>query len=498
MALEQFFNRVFRSVVTTSATEEIIRHLWIDKLEESDKESRISAQRLLDWYNKNTDAILVHLEEAAKKSFDAEEIKNWQWPLLNGVPRMIKRNALAYKQAPNRKLYQGIGKDKKEIETDSPIYELVYGNTGMFKKIDINKKFKEMDRYSYLFNTLHVEVVPRKGAIDWDIRLKPQTIVVQDPEDCLTYNKIAFEYSLMDADTLTPYNGWVYWSKDFYAMRLSNHEWIGIANAEGLNPYGIIPVVVIRKLEQDDYWGSCGSDLVDGFEKMNIQFSQTWETAFMQTFGVPVGINLHLKPEEKLHISPKIPVTVEDVGVDEVPPSLTFVKPENDIDKLQDLVNFYLKALGNSEGLPPGAWSMEEIPESGFAKFMNNIESIENREDGIQAWVKIEQEMFDVSRTIHNYYAKEWGMKEIPDDITLEVSFPPVKIPESPIEKTTRYVAAKAAGLTSPVRYYMEEHGMDREKAMDLVAEIQEENELTQPKEPIPLEYEEKDNEDKE
>ena len=491
MALQEFFDRMFVNGKVSNPTEAMIRHLWITKLEETEKTSRADAQRLLDWYNRNTVEIIAYLKEAAKKTFDSAEIKNWQWPLLNGVPRMINRMSLAYKQAPERKLFRGTGKSRTEIEAGDEIYEIIYGQDGAFRNIDIDKKFKEMDRYSNLFNTLHTEVVPRKGAIDWDIRLKPQTIVVPDPEDCLTYNKIAFAINLMDPDTLIPYSGWIYWSKDFYAMRLSNQEWVGMANEEGLNPYGIIPVVVIRKLEQDDYWGAVGSDLVDGFEKMNIQFAQTWETAIMQTFGVPVGINLGLKPEEDLKIGPRKPVTVEDVGKDEVEPSLKFVKPDNDIEKLTDLIDFYLQTLSNSQGLPPGSWSMTEIPESGFAKFMNNIESIEMREDGIAAWKKREQELFNVSRTIHNYYAKEWKVKPIPDDVNLEVIFPAVKIPESPLEKTTRYVAAKAAGLTSPVRYYMEEHGLDRDKAMELVELIQEELALSQPKEPTALPFNE-------
>ena len=483
MALDNFFSNIFGSS-SIAVTEDIVRNLWIAKLEEDEKVARTAAQRLLDWYSKDSTAIYLHLKEAAKKSFDTDEVKDWQWPLLNGVPRMINRLSLAYKEAPERKLFKGYGKDRKEIEVDSEVYESVFGLEGMFRKIDINQKYKEMDRYSSLFNTLHTEVVPRKGAIDWDIRLRPQTIVVPDPKDCLTYNKIAFACNFMDPNTLIPYGGWIYWSEDFYAMRLTNQDWIGLANEEGLNPYGIIPVVVIRKSEQDDYWGFSGSDIVDGFEKLNIQFAQTWETGIMQTFGIPFGVNLHLKPEETLKVGPRKPVTVEDVGKDEVTPSLSFPKPENDIDKLTDLITFYLKALGNSEGLPPSAWSMEEIPESGFAKFMNNIESIENREDGINRWKKIETELFNTSRTVHNYYAKEWKVKPIPEDIYMELTFPAVKIPESPLERTTRYVAAKAAGLTSAVRYYMEEKGMTEEQATELVVKIQKELELSQPKEP--------------
>lgn len=483
MAINNFLSKIFDSS-TVEVTEDIIRNLWIAKLEEDEKQARADAQRLLDWYSKDSAAINLHLLEAAKKTFDSAELKDWQWPLLNGVPRMINRLSLAYKEAPERKLFKGLGKARKEIEPDSEIYEAVFGIEGMFHNIDLNQKFKEMDRYSSLFNTLHTEVVPRKGAIDWDIRLRPMTIAVPDPEDCLTYSKIAFACNVMNPDTLIPAGGWIYWSKDFYAMRLTNQDWVGMENEEGLNPYGIIPVVVIRKAEQDDYWGFGGSDLVDGFEKLNIQFAQTWETAFMQTFGIPFGVNLHLKPEETLKIGPRKPVTVEDVGKDEVPPSLTFPKPENDIDKLTDLVTFYIKALGNSEGLPPSAWSMEEIPESGFAKFMNNIESIENREDGINRWKKVEAELFNTSRVVHNYYAKEWGVKPIPEDIYMELNYPAVKIPESPLERTTRYVAAKAAGLTSAVRYYMEEKGLTEEQATELVKKIQEELELSQPKEP--------------
>ena len=289
----------------------------------------------------------------------------------------------------------------------------------------------------------------------------------------------------MDPDTLRLREGWVYWSRDLHAYRLDNGEWHGISltseagDQEGDNPYedGAMPIVTVRKIEQDDYWGTYGADFVEAVEQAHVQLCNMWFNAFMQNHGQPVGTNLQLEPGSELSVGPDSPIIVEGVLKDDVPPSLVFAKPDSETSTAQEMIEWFLGKAGQGYGLPPGAWSMDETPESGFAKFMNNIELLEDRDDSRAMWEKVEQELFAKSLMVWNRWAVDQGEQPLPDDLRLEVEFPPVKFPESPAEKATRYTLNIQAGLSSPVRYFMEEEGLDEDEAKEKAIAIQVENE---------------------
>lgn len=471
MAREGFFDAIFAGM---SYAGMLVHNAWIKDLEDSDKEARKEAQRLLDYYNRDRKAIVDHMKEAARKTF-GDEVNDWQWPVVNGVPRVIKRLSLAYITAPERRVKRG----DKVLETTTKEHALVFGEGGLYDGIDINRKMKEADRYSSLYNTVHFEIVPRKGRIDWDIRLRPGVIVVPDPDDYLQFANFAYEFNPMDPATLKARNGWVYWTPDEHKYIVASGETIGMSLDSGENPYGgEIPIVTVRKLIQDDYWGSFGADLVDAFEQANLQLGNNWENGFMQTHGQAFAINLGIKPGQTLVTGPKNPINVEDVGREDFPPSLGFVKPDADIEVVLNMVEWLIKNCGQSYGLPPSAWSLDEVPESGFAKFMNNIELFEDREDGQAMWIEIERDAFRKSRMVWNRWSVENGAKQIPEDLELDITFPPVSMPENPSEKMTRYTMGIKAGVSSPVRYFMEEENLEREAAIAKAKEIEEENDM--------------------
>jgi hypothetical protein len=471
MARSGFFETIFAGMTPSEA---LVRNLWVAALEETDKFEREEAQRLLDYYNRDQAAIVEHATKAAEKTFGTE-VADWQWPPLNGVPRIMKRLSLAYLSPPDRKLMRG----GNVLEVGSKEHDLVFGPGGLYSAIDIDRKMKEVDRYSTLLNTVHIEVVPRKGLIEWDIRLRSGVIVIEDPDDYLQFVKFAYEFNPLDPATLRARTGWVYWTKDEHKYLPTASDPVGMSLEDGSNPYaGEIPIVTVRKLAQDNYWGRFGADLVDGFEQVYLQLGNLWENAFMQTHGQALGINLGLKKGETLVTGPKNPILVEAIGKDEVAPDLRFVKPDADITIVRELIEWYVNANGLCYGLPPGSWSLDTTPESGFAKFMNNIELFEDRDDGQAMWIKVEEELFRKSRTVWNRWALENGNKQIPEDLELQVTFQPVRLPESPVDKATRYTMGIKAGITSPVRYFMEEEGLKRDEAIAKAKEIEEENSM--------------------
>jgi hypothetical protein len=330
-----------------------------------------------------------------------------------------------------------------------------------------------------LFNTLHVEVVPRGGAIDWDLKLRPISFVVPHPADAFQPYSFGYEWNLLDPGTLARRDGYVVWEEDRHIWLGTNGAWVGISLEDGTNPYdGIMPVVVVRKEEQADYWGEAlGADVVNAFEQLSLQLANMWENSFMQTHGQPFGVNLGVPDGTTFRSGPKKPWLVEDVAKDKVPPSLTFPKPEVDLTEVTAMLDWFLKATGSAKSLPPSAWSGEEKDLSGFAKMIDNMELMEVREEELQMWAAVEEELFTKSVMVWNRWPDlREGQKEFPEGVTLQVVHQPVTFPESPTDKLANLKVASDLNVDSPAHYIAREEDIPLDKAMEKVLEIVEAN----------------------
>lgn len=457
----------------------LVDRAWLDTLMKSEKTERTRAQLLLDWYQKDRDAIIGHLKTTAGKTFDATELGEWQWAMVNGVRRTIKRLAMAYKTPPVRVLTNA---DGRAIPEADPVYETY---KQMFQGMDMNKKFREFDRMAVLFNAIHVEVLLRNGAIDWDLKLRPISYVVPDPENVFQPYRFAYDYNMLNPKDMTVRKGTVVWSKE-------QHVWagegggteLGLSLDNGANPYqGELPIVVIRKEEQDDYWGEAiGQDIVDAFEQVSLQVANLWENMLFQTHSQPLGINLGLPQGSNLKTGPRNPLLVDGVGKDKERPSLEFLKPENDIERVMAVIDWYIKTTGSSEGLPPSAWSGEEKDLSGFAKLIDNFELLENREEEQPMWVGKEEELFETSKMVWNRWpgARPKDAQDMPEDVHLSVTFQPITFPQQPLEELGVLKLEIALNLNSAAHYLMKRDGISLDEAMKRVTEIAEVNKKLQ------------------
>jgi len=474
VSFNTWVKRLFETDYENAA--ELVDKIWRENLEANDKLERDAAKRLLDYYNRDRDEMLKHIKKAAKKTFSDEINEVWQWPFINGVPRTVKRLSQAYRDVPVRELVRG----DKILPTDDKAYDQL---ARLYKNFDPNAKLKDADRYSTLLNTTHIEVVPRNGSVDWDFRLRPKVTVLEDPNNYLDFIKFAYELSIINPETLAKRDGWVYWSEEEHFFLGTDRIKVGMSSSDPkdtTNPYRdrdkkqIIPIVTIRKIEQDEYWGKYGADLVDAIEAASLQLGNLWENGFLQTHGIPVGTNLGTKSGQTVTTGPRDGFFAENVTKDDVQPSLEFAKPDPDIDRMMNLIDWFIKQTGATYGLPPSAWALDETRMSGIAKFLDNLELLESREDEIAMWQKIEQDLFEKSRIVFNTWAKNG--EKIDMDLSLRVTFPQASFPESPTEKVERFLVESQAGLTSAVEWFMEEEGLDEEQAREKAQRIAKDN----------------------
>jgi hypothetical protein len=444
---------------------------FLDALEKKDSAERINAQRLINWYNRDRDEIVLHLKEAAGKK--VENVEDWSFPVINGVPRTIKRLSTVYKDPPTRDYFVG----------DKPAPEATLEKIDkMYSRIDLDKKMVTLDRWSTLLNTVHAELVFRKGYIDIDVRLRPSVVIVPDPEDFLEFAAFAYRWEPMDPETLEPVKGWVYWTEEMHLFITGAGKMVGMSNKEGTNPYKdpesgepLIPVVTVRKIEDiQDYWGRFGADLVDAQEAANVELGNMWETMGLQTHGWPVITNFGLPEGAVVKMGPKHPLVANKVTKEDHPPNVAFPKPDPDLGAVREVLDWFLRLNASAYGLPPSAWSLDEQALSGFSKFMDNIELLEAREEAVPQWQKIEADIFKKARIVYNYNAPD--KDKIPEEVKLKVTFPKPRIPESPTEEATRWALAIKSDLASLVDYFMGKEGLDRDSATERAKETVEAN----------------------
>lgn len=474
MSFNTWIKRIFSTDIANAKYE--TDKVWREALQGNESTEQAAAKRLLDYYNRDRTEMLKHIQAAAKKTFGSEINNVWQFPFINGVPRTIKRLSQAYRDPPVRELVRG----DKVLATDDKAYEQL---DRLYANLDPNAKLKNADQYSTLLNTTHVEVVPRNGSVDWDFRLRPKTTILEDPNNYLEFIKLAYSFAIVNPDTLERREGWVYWSAEEHFFLGTDKLKVGMSNEDPNNldnPYRdrdknqVIPIVTIRKVEQDEYWGRYGADLVDAIEAANLQLANLWENGFLQTHGIPIGTNLGTKEGETIQTGPREGFFQENMTKDDLPADLKFAKPDPDIKEMMDLIDWYIKQTGATYGLPPSAWALDETRMSGIAKFLDNLELLESREDEVAMWQRIEQDLFEKSRIVYNTWVKDSA--KIDMDLELQVTFPQTSFPESPTEKIQRFLVELQAGLTSPVEWFIEEEGLDEQQARDKAKRIAKDN----------------------
>ena len=450
-------------------------------------EVRKQAQRLIDWYQRDRPKIEKHIRQQAAVTF-GDRTREWQVPVINGVQRTIRRLAMTYKRPPERKYFIGT----KELAPDSK--EMV-AIERMYRGLDLNKRLRQNERWEVLLNTQHIEVVYRRGRIDWDARRRPDVMVITDPEDYLHFVTFARRIDLPKTDAAPSSNksgGFYCWSDEQYIF-VRDDGWIyGVATPDGTNPFlnakresleRPIPIVTFRKTECDDYWGRYGADVVDGFEQACIQLGSTWEDAFMQG-GVPIATNTGLGKQkgQTVAIGLKEPITVEGAIKDELPPNIEFKRPDSPIGVLQALIDWFVKLNSGSYGMPPSSWAQDEKVMSGFAKMIDSIELLEDRDENLVDKGTKEAMLFEASRMTWNRWHPVVA-EHVNDEIVLEATFDEVEFPEAPADEAIAAATEVQNNFSSAVDWIMKKRKIsNRAEALKMALQITEENALIQKK----------------
>jgi len=224
------------------------------------------------------------------------------------------------------------------------------------------------------------------------------------------------------------------------------------SNPEMINPYGRIPVAWAHEQARPGmFWNtSDGDDIVKATLLCAIKKTLKLHTFKHNSFkrvwlSMPSGdlANEQINdPTQALIVDQGGAVGVLDLQVDftQIDGAI-----QSDIDHTLDVYGMKLnqgQTIGNA-------------PQSGISLEIKNEVMKEVREMLVKIFMRVELELFDIIRIVHNYHAgQETGIELIPEDVELSITYNDIKQIVDPKVDREEWDYKKANNLCSPEEYY--------------------------------------------
>ena len=378
-----------------------LRRLSEERIEETLKDY---ANKSYHYFKNDMLGIEYYLTEYLKTIINPNVLNKMKLVIINYVPRIVKRLSIVYKKPPVIKLSSG----------EDAYKENTFG---------LNKKRKEFHRQAKLLNTILVRPIwdANKKIFNYTILHRGICDVVTDSQ---TNELQQLKYSVEITKGGEPEIVDIYWTAENHWATDKKGKPILLDGmpADGVNPYGVIPFVILRLEDSADFWGDGLIDVVNGNEALNGRLTDTFYKLYM-SFGVPLGTNLGIKSED-FYISPTTGIMIDDVKVNQQPPDLRFITPEQKVE-LDKVVNDWVKTeLASSKGLPTSNIRYT----SGFDRMVDNLELLELNEDDKEVLREFEFNLFEMMQIVGSVDGA--GISWLKSKM-LSVEFMPIEYPKT-------------------------------------------------------------------
>ena len=261
----------------------------------------------------------------------------------------------------------------------------------------------------------------------------------------------------------TTYSDWT--AKTWRKLNYVGHTLSAPGNADGVNPYGILPFVPLFDFVPDDqFFLPGGDDLVAAQRAINVGLANLWRAIELQSHGqawatgLPAGDVVRAGPDRTIALP-----TDGEFG---------FAAPETPIVEVLKAIEFVIKQTAVSNDLAANVFELDPKAESGSAKEAENRDLIEARADDIELWRVYEARLFEVIKRVVNTHTPG----TIAEGATVRVDFgDPESLDEA--SRLKNYQSRVDMGIWSPVDALMADNPdiRDRDAAMLLLQERRDE-----------------------
>jgi len=466
------------------------RALTIMKREAS-RERRKDMQKRIDYYY---DKQLEYLELALENQFNHPDRLRLQKEMHNITQMIIDELAVLYNEEPTREIQSSL-----KGEDISPEDKDFYND--LMKAARINLVMQTASRLTKLCKTVLIRVVWRNERIEYDI-LTPNVfdvvsnVVDQTQLEAVVYtNKVDIQNDDTQAKKLNQDQFqenendvvFTFWSKTNHFIftrhitKVGNYE-AQLIEVEGnpgdINPYGILPFIVLRDGEPlGDFWIDGGEDLIQANEINNVKLTETNNLTKMQAFGIPVRKGAPNAGQE-LSFDPSLIIDIPADQGDIKGADFKFVSPDAKIEEMHMDCEKRIKRTATKNNLNPERFSSSGQKSSAAAMQLRAADQNKILQQDKPFYRDFEKEIFEVTRVVNNFH----NTKKIPDSAELFIDFKDVEVPVTVEDQDAHNILMFNNGLLSKAQWLIDENPDVRtiDQALQMLVDIEKQNTVSE------------------
>jgi hypothetical protein len=423
---------------------------------ESEMERMAVSQKLHDYYQGDLDEIYNHLCATLGRTYTQNDILEFQMLYLPVMRRIIDKLCIVYK-----------GETERYVDGEGETEKL----TALYEQAGVDSKSKHWYRMAKLHHTILVQPVVREisgvPTLNFDIWTPNKVTVIEESENYLLPAKVIYQVSVKDENGKSVVNT-VFWSKDeHFIMDERGKTKRTEDNPDGKNPYGVLPFVVLRFGETDNFWGEGETVLANVEEKVDVLLIQLMDLLIMQGHGQPVMTNA--KVDGSIVTGPKHPLMLFPHNPDS-PATFEFATVSGKVTEITAAIDWIINKTSVMYGLSQSSEQGQSQTSSGYAKMLDNWDIIEKREEDMAVLSAFERVLYSVARTVCEYEGLEVPGEKSVD--TFYVEFSDYEFPQDPKVELEVKKAKMDLGLWTPLDDLMEDDPtLTKDEAFSIIEE---------------------------
>lgn len=377
------------------------------------------------------------------------------------VPRFVNTSAQLFHARPSWLLTRD-GEEVPPDDQDSKRWK------DLAKETRWDSRCRVIQRRDVLWGTVFARPAWRSDQMKIDV-LKPSTVqVIESPDDPSDLNDAVAISVVLDANRREVWerpnadNGfqWLYGVMDTKEKTITDPLFGGTF----INQYGRYPFVAFSTYPcETGVYATCDQTLLD--QQIAADLAETWaDFQFRMGFSIAVIKTTKDLGKEELPVGPDMLVQLMPGGDEE------FARVASGLDtgQLTAFIEGKFKRYAALRGIDPDILSTDGkqmiASLTGVAKQMERTDLQELREDAAIPYEDLLPELFDATRTVHNYHRPDLRISE---DLVLEVRWAEPQVPGNALQDAQADQMRLEQGVITPEEIRARKEGRPVEEVTD-------------------------------
>lgn len=339
---------------------------------------------------------------------------------VNIVKKIVSRRATAYQTPPTRTFE---GWDQTAAST-------------LYQNANIDAVMKRASKLTKLHKTTALQVVwtDQHGL---QVRVLTPNILDAEWIDPEHPSRIVVTHAASDP-AKTIYSDWSLTS--FQRRNFNGHPVATPGNANGVNPYGILPFVpLFDRLPDADFFLPGGDDLIGAQKALNVGLTNLWRAVELQSHGQAVAKGLPIG--DPISTGPDKVILLPKDG------EFNYAAPNTPIPDILESLEFLMRSTAATNDCTADVLDLSKTAESGSAREAQRIDLKEARLDDIALWRGYERRLFEVIKAVVNTHRPG----TIPTNATVRADFAELQDNLTEAEVLANLKERAELGVSSPV-----------------------------------------------